>query len=155
MAGWRELGPALLAALGLALVAAGAAVNAGGSLPAGQAENAPRSALRGGQVPPAANDAATLSAIEAAVRADAAQVWAGSDPQRLQLSSQAVTWADGSLGCPQPGLMYTQALVPGWRLVVREGGRELVYHAGRHGQWLGCPVGQARPSHPGGAPATS
>lgn len=152
MAGWRELGPAVVAAL----VAASAAVNAaGGSLPAGQAENAPRSALRGGQVPPAANDAGTLSAIEAAVRADAAQVWAGRDPKQLQVSSQAVTWADGSLGCPQPGLMYTQALVPGWRLVVREGGRELIYHAGRHGQWLGCPVGQARPPRPGAAPATS
>ncbi|MFZ0015637.1 MAG: hypothetical protein WAL25_16145, partial [Acidimicrobiia bacterium] len=26
------------------------------------------------------------------------------------LSSESVTWSDGSLGCPEPGMFYTQAL---------------------------------------------
>lgn len=30
------------------------------------------------------------------------------------LSSERVTWNDGSLGCPMPGRCYTQALVPGF-----------------------------------------
>src|SRR5699024_5186752 len=29
------------------------------------------------------------------------------------VSYQEVTWPDGSIGCPQPGMSYTQALVPG------------------------------------------
>ena len=40
-----------------------------------------------------------------------------------------VTWRDGSLGCPQPGRMYTQALVPGEQLVLSLAGRLFSYHA--------------------------
>jgi hypothetical protein len=57
--------------------------------------------------------------------------------------TESVTWPDGSLGCPQPDRLYTQALVPGWRLSVLAGGRELDYHAAVRGQWLLCPPGRA------------
>ncbi len=43
-------------------------------------------------------------------------------------SAQAVTWNDGSLGCPQPGRMYTMALVPGYRIVLEAGGKTYSYH---------------------------
>ena len=43
------------------------------------------------------------------------------------LSAEAVTWSDGSLGCPEPGMMYTQALVPGYRVQIR---------GGRTGIWI-------------------
>ena len=33
--------------------------------------------------------------------------------------AEAVTWNDGSLGCPEPGMMYTQALVDGYWVVIR------------------------------------
>jgi hypothetical protein len=56
------------------------------------------------------------------------------------LSAEAVTWSDGSLGCPQPGMMYTQALVPGFRIRVRAGTATLDYHAGRHGAPMFCPA---------------
>lgn len=39
-----------------------------------------------------------------------------------------VTWSDGALGCPEPDVMYTQALVEGYRIVLDADGRELVYH---------------------------
>jgi hypothetical protein len=56
--------------------------------------------------------------------------------------AEAVTWNDGSLGCPKPGMNYTMALVPGYRVVyaVRAGGaeREFAYHAGRHGRFVYC-----------------
>jgi hypothetical protein len=39
-----------------------------------------------------------------------------------------VIWRDGSLGCPQPGMMYTQALVDGFRIVLRVKGQEVSYH---------------------------
>lgn len=41
--------------------------------------------------------------------------------QLVIVSSTATTWSDGSLGCPAPGQMYTQALVEGWQAVVRAG----------------------------------
>jgi hypothetical protein len=40
-----------------------------------------------------------------------------------------VTWPDGSLGCPQPGVMYTQALVPGQQLILQVGDTTASYHA--------------------------
>ena len=47
------------------------------------------------------------------------------------VSAEEVTWRDGSLGCPQPGMRYTQALVNGSRIVLRHGDREYHYHSGR------------------------
>lgn len=41
-----------------------------------------------------------------------------------------VTWRDGSLGCPQEGMMYTQALVEGQRIVLQVDGIRYHYHAG-------------------------
>lgn len=46
------------------------------------------------------------------------------------VTEEKVTWRDGSLGCPQPGMMYTQALVEGALIVLRAGGRDYSYHAG-------------------------
>lgn len=41
-----------------------------------------------------------------------------------------VTWADTSLGCPQPGMMYAQRLVNGTRVVLAAQGRTFHYHSG-------------------------
>jgi len=38
------------------------------------------------------------------------------------------TFPDGSLGCPEPGKMYTQATVDGWVLTLRHGSRDYTYH---------------------------
>lgn len=46
------------------------------------------------------------------------------------VSSEAVTWPDSSLGCPSPGVMYTQALVDGLRVVVEADGRQFDYRIG-------------------------
>ncbi|TVR24309.1 MAG: hypothetical protein EA387_05825 [Nitriliruptor sp.] len=39
-----------------------------------------------------------------------------------------VTWPDGAIGCPEPGMVYTQALVEGYRLVLDADGTLLTYH---------------------------
>lgn len=46
---------------------------------------------------------------------------------------QTMTWRDGSLGCPQPGMAYTQALVEGYRIQLQIDGVQYNYHgaAGR------------------------
>ena len=42
----------------------------------------------------------------------------------------AVTWPDGSLGCPQPGMAYVQVPVDGSLVVLEAGGRRYEYHGG-------------------------
>ena len=37
-----------------------------------------------------------------------------SHEQLVIVRAQSVVWNDGSLGCPEPGMMYTQALVNGY-----------------------------------------
>lgn len=41
---------------------------------------------------------------------------------------EPVTWRDGSLGCPQPDQMYTQALVDGYMIQLRAAGETYNYH---------------------------
>jgi hypothetical protein len=53
----------------------------------------------------------------------------GVDPDAIEVvSAEAVTWPDGSLGCPEPDGMYTQALVEGYRIVLRVEDTEVAYH---------------------------
>jgi len=86
----------------------------------------------------------TLASITDAVLADAAQR-TGLERARLKVESAlAVTWADGSLGCPEPGMNYTMALVPGYRIKVRAGAKVLDYHASRRGYFVLCPDGRSK-----------
>ena len=54
--------------------------------------------------------------------------------------AEAVTWPDGSLGCPQPGREYTQALVRGYRIQIVAADRTLEYHASLRGTPFLCPA---------------
>ena len=54
------------------------------------------------------------------------------------ISTEKVTWNDGALGCPQPDRMYTQALVPGYRISIRASGQTLDYHAAETGRFVLC-----------------
>ena len=44
------------------------------------------------------------------------------------VSADSKTWGDASLGCPEPGMQYAQAQVPGWVLTFRQGERLFTYH---------------------------
>lgn len=46
------------------------------------------------------------------------------------VSARAVTWNNGALGCPSPGVSYTQALVEGMRVVVSVDGATYDYRFG-------------------------
>lgn len=55
----------------------------------------------------------------------------GVDAGEVQVVAvEEVTWRDGSRGCAQPGMAYTQALVDGSRITLRAGGRTYEYHSG-------------------------
>jgi len=88
--------------------------------------------------------------IDAAI-ADAARRTGIAAASIKLVAAEAVTWPDGSLGCPQPGMAYTQALVPGYRIRLDAAGQTLDYHAGERGAPAFCPAERAREPVPGAA----
>ncbi|HSV40518.1 MAG TPA: hypothetical protein VLI04_17275 [Nocardioidaceae bacterium] len=54
------------------------------------------------------------------------------------VESRDVTWPDGSLGCPQPGMSYIQAQTEGYQLVLSVDGRQFDYHGGTQGPLTLC-----------------
>lgn len=103
--------------------------------------------------PPPSSPAVELTPqVEAAVADLAAHL--GVDPAEVTVvSHEDVTWPDGSLGCPQPGMSYTMAQVPGSRLVLAAEGQEFSYHAGRSGDLARCDSPRLGPTTP--SPAES
>jgi hypothetical protein len=61
------------------------------------------------------------------------------------VDARRVTWGNGALGCPEPGMMYTQALVPGYYIHLRYNGKDAYYHAGRDGRPMHCPAERSQP----------
>jgi len=60
-------------------------------------------------------------------------------PSDVVLSdAETVEWRNGSLGCPEPGQMYTQALVPGFRVVANSTQGTLVYHTDSNNRVVSC-----------------
>ena len=69
----------------------------------------------------------------------------GRDPAKLRVVLAApVTWSDGSMGCPQPGQFYTQALVPGYRIVIAADSETFEYHGASNGEPFYCPPERLR-----------
>jgi hypothetical protein len=106
-----------------------------------------RSAPELSTVPP--SDAPMTGEVPADVLADlvadAAQR-TDTEPNAVEvIHAEAVTWNDGSLGCPEPGMSYTQALVDGYHVILRAGDEELDYRVGAQGGFRLC-EGGGRPS---------
>lgn len=71
-------------------------------------------------------------------------------PQQISLiEARRVTWQDGSLGCPEPGMMYTQALVEGYRIRLEADGRNWSYHGAQGRKPFLCPAGRIAEPLPG------
>src|SRR5262245_49251415 len=72
--------------------------------------------------PPATGAIALPASIVAPVVEEIARV-AGVPVERVTvLSARAMTFPDAGLGCPEPGMVYAQVLVDGWRIVAEAGG---------------------------------
>jgi hypothetical protein len=92
---------------------------------------------------------APAAIIEAAL-ADAAKR-SGLPPAQLTvITAEGVTWANGGLGCPRKGMLYTDAQVPGYRVKLRVRGEVWDYHASERGNVQLCPAGQSQEPAPGG-----
>lgn len=76
----------------------------------------------------------TLADLVAAAAADA-----GVDIDEISIvTAEQVTWRDGAIGCPEPGMMYTQALTPGYRVVLEIDGEDHHFHASETGEFFYC-----------------
>jgi len=85
------------------------------------------------------------SEIMADLVADAAER-TGEESDAIEVvQAAAVTWTDGSLDCPEPGMLYTQALVDGYHVILRGGDEELDYRVTAGGGFRLC-EGGGRPS---------
>ena len=77
------------------------------------------------------------ASVDAAL-ADAA-VHLGVPRANLQVERvEAHEWGDSSLGCPRPGLMYSQIVTPGYLVVINGAGKQLEYHSDARGRVVLC-----------------
>jgi hypothetical protein len=73
-------------------------------------------------VPPEAVPVVERAKQEAAARASV-------PVSQIQVISIArVAWPDSSLGCPQPGQMYSQIVTPGYKIILQAGNATVEYH---------------------------
>jgi hypothetical protein len=73
-------------------------------------------------------------------------------PQQLVIvRAEAVVWNDGSLGCPEPGMEYAQALINGYWVLIKAAGQTFDFRVGGGGSFRLCPQGRGRPPRPSNA----
>jgi hypothetical protein len=76
--------------------------------------------------------------VRRAVVGDAAQRFKVAQSAVVLTQAEKVTWSDAALGCPQPGMGYTQMLVSGFRIVARTSAGSLTYNTDGSGRFVIC-----------------
>jgi len=76
--------------------------------------------------------------ISAAVTDLAARTHIDADTIKIT-QARAVSWGSSALGCPKPGMNYTQAIVPGILLFLEAGGTIYRYHGRTGSNLFYCP----------------
>ena len=75
--------------------------------------------------------------VEAAI-ADAAAHFGVPEAEVAVAGALDVVWSDGSLGCPEEGVLYPQVLTDGYQLTLEVDGRRITYHGADDGPPLRC-----------------
>jgi hypothetical protein len=86
--------------------------------------------------------------VRRAVVADAAKRFKVAESAVVLTRAEQLDWPDASLGCPEPGKVYTQMLVPGFRVVAKTTEGEMLYHTDTHGTARNCALVGVRPPTP-------
>lgn len=76
--------------------------------------------------------------VRRAVVSDAARRLGVSESAVVLTDAERVTWSDGSLGCQEPGMNYSQALVPGFRITAKSDVGGYRYHTDTTGNLALC-----------------
>jgi len=79
-----------------------------------------------------------LAPVAIAARVDLASRLGVAEDDIAVTSLAVVNWHDGSIGCPEEGMSYTQALVPGTRVTLEHDGKEYAYHKAADGAVFLC-----------------
>jgi hypothetical protein len=142
----RTLATVLLATLVLAACAVGPGAS---DSPSASAEpSRPVASAPDLETPPPSGEPVTgevPAEIMADILADAA-ARSGAEPDAIEVTRAVpVIWNDGSLGCPEPGMSYTMALVDGYNVILDAAGEELDYRVTAQGGFMLCENGD-RPS---------
>ncbi len=93
-------------------------------------------------------------AVRRAVAADAARRFTVSENEVVLVDAERLTWSDGAMGCPEPGQVYTQMLVPGFRVTAKTIAGQMLYHTDSRGNAVTCaathfqPGPKQLPAHP-------
>ena len=140
---------ALIIVLGLLLVACGNA-----TVPAGPVSDsnvtttpaleitpavttAPTAEITPGTTLTATGASAVASPVAGSVEAKVAQALSkktGVDTSKLVLTTKdALDWPDSALGCPAPGMMYSQIVTSGFKLIYSDGAKTYEVHTDRSG----------------------
>ncbi|GAB3068940.1 hypothetical protein [Nocardioides zeae] len=140
-----------LSALAVGLVLAlGACGSADDPAEPGAADSTPPDATGGTPQSPSLSDPSTLSPSDGSGSDDGAdEVLAGAiadlaeresvpSGEVVVVSDAAVQWRSGALGCPEPGMTYTQAITPGRQILLEVAGETFAYHAATDGPASYC-----------------
>src|SRR5579859_4237539 len=113
------------------LVSCACASGGGGQLPTTPAAPQPSPALASpvaSVLPGSLSNPDPQPSVDAALRDAAGHL--GVPPTDLRVDQvDARQWGDASLGCPQPGQMYSQIVTPGFAIVISGAGKQLEYHS--------------------------
>ncbi len=155
----RTVHRSVLACIGLSLLLAAGCAPGGDDTAESDADN--RTGGSDTEVPemkdstPSSGGPDALDQSTEAARADLAAKM-DVDPASIEVVERRfVTWRNGAMGCPEPDMMYTQALVPGvWiRLAIDD--RRFDYHGARSAEPFLCPNERAEaPLPPDDEPLT-
>ncbi len=77
--------------------------------------------------------------MDTVVRAARATLGLPADAPVSIVRAEAVTWPDGSLGCPEPGGMYLATPTSGYWIEIEAADRRLDYRVTRDGNFRLCP----------------
>ncbi|MDZ7791858.1 MAG: hypothetical protein U5L08_15445 [Xanthomonadales bacterium] len=136
-----EIGLGLLLALALAACQHGGDTEESGASPESEpVESRPDDdTVQGNDMTDSQPDRLSLDEAVEAARKDLSGRTGTARENIEMIRAQTVTWANGALGCPEEGMMYTQALVEGYFILLRADGEDSAYHAGRDGKPFHCP----------------
>ena len=94
------------------------------------------------------NTASIPRAVRRAVVADAAKRFKVAESAVVLARAEQLNWSDGSLGCPEPGMAYTQMLVAGFRVDASTSEGTLTYHTDSRGKVVSCGARSPIPERP-------
>jgi hypothetical protein len=77
------------------------------------------------------------AAVAAAVQDATSRLGLSRDEVNIE-RVEAREWSDSSLGCPQPGNLYSQIVTPGFLIVINTRGKQLEYHSDSRGRVVLC-----------------